>query len=220
MKAVTKHRLAKRVVPLALLAVVSLAAWFGPGLMGAPSSLDAWVILAWLLVMVALLADSYRRERKCKQFLSTFYIDTAGKRVFSPSLGLVSYPNGAALIDTMAVALANADDRTHIEPPSDFKPDYVVETADFSFVKDERLPQGEPVDRADDVTIHRWEGVISQLDAGKDRSFMSPFDLEDVFNPRTAPAAGGGGSRNLADGMRPSQFQPNDPVYAMTDRMA
>lgn len=179
----SKRRIVKRAVMLILLSAVSLAAWLGPALLNQPSFVDIALVLAWLIVMVLLLLDSYRRERKRERFLTTFYIDTAQQRVFNPALGLVTYPNGGVLIDMMAVALVNGKDQGIVQPPADFVPDRVVETTRFAFVRDDRLDASHPVSKADDVTIYRWEGVISDLGRGGSKPFRSPFDLEDVFNP-------------------------------------
>lgn len=220
MSASSKRRLAKRFVPLALLAVISIAAWLVPSALGASSSVDAIVIVAWLAVMVLLLFDSYRRDRKRTQFLNTFYVDAKNHRMFSPSSGLISYPNGAYLIDMMAVSLVNESGAPHAEPPADFVPTCVIETSEFAYVRDPRIDVSAPISRADDVTVTRWEGTICDLSTDKERVFSSPFDLEDVFNPRMGcTASRGHSSRTMGDTLQRVQFQSGDSVYAMTKRL-
>lgn len=220
MSASSKRRLAKRFVPLALLAVISIAAWLVPSALGASSSVDAIVIVAWLAVMALLLFDSYRRDHKRTQFLNTFYVDAKNHRMFSPSSGLISYPNGAYLIDVMAIALVNESGAQHVEPPADFVPTCVVETSEFAYVRDPRINASAPISRADDVTITQWEGVICDLSTDKEKAFASPFDLEDVFNPcMGCTASGGQTSRTMGDAFQSMQFQSSDSVYAMTKRM-
>lgn len=184
MSSSSKRMLLTRFAPLALLSLVSLAAWLVPGLLGAPSSLDSIVVAVWVVAMALLLADSLRRDRKRRRFLRTFYIDRNKHQAFSPSAGLVSYATGDDLLDAMTVALANADGGSRIEPPKDFAPTTVVETSEFSFVND--ASSAKPIRHADEVTVNRWEGRIIDLVSDREREFTSPFDLEDAFQARTS----------------------------------
>ena len=187
----SKRAVLVRAVLLIVLAAVSLAAWLVPGMLGAPSSFDSLVIAIWLIAMVLLLADSRRRDRKRKRYLRTFYIDSEASCVFGPMLGTRSYSNGSELLDLMTVALANEESAALAMPSDDFAPEYVVETEDFACVRDARLQGEEPVTRADDVTVVRWEGAIVDLSTGREKEFVSPFDLEDVFCPGCAEASSG-----------------------------
>lgn len=187
----SKRAVLVRAALLIVLAMVSLAAWLVPGMLGAPSSFDSMVIAIWLIAMVLLLADSRRRDRKRKRYLRTFYIDSERSCVFGPTLGIRSYSNGSELLDLMTVALANEESAVQAAPPDDFAPEYVVETVDFACVRDARLKSEEPVTCADDVTVIRWEGTIVDLSTGREKEFASPFDLEDVFCPGCAEASSG-----------------------------
>ena len=178
-----------RSVLLIVVAVISLAVWFVPSMLGAPSRFDSLFVAAWLVLMVLLLIDSRRRDRKRKRYARTFYIDGEGSRVFGPMLGTVPYDNGCNLLDAIKVALANEGAASaRLEPPDDFVPAYVVETAEFSCVRDARLRADEPVTCADDVTVTRWAGTIVDLSTGREKEFASPFDLEDIFCPGCAAA--------------------------------
>lgn len=184
MSSSSKRMLLTRFAPLALLSLVSLAAWLVPGLLGAPSSLDSIVVAIWAVAMALLLIDSLRRDRKRRRFLRTFYIDRNKHQAFSPGVGLVSYVTGDDLLDAMTVALANVDGGSRIEPPKDFAPTTVVETSEFSFVND--ASSAKPIRHADEVTVNRWEGRIIDLVSDREREFTSPFDLEDAFQARTS----------------------------------
>ena len=184
MSSSSKRMLLTRFAPLALLSLVSLAAWLVPGLLGAPSSLDSIVVAIWAVAMALLLIDSLRRDRKRRRFLRTFYIDRNKHQAFSPGVGLISYVTGDDLLDAMTVALANVDGGSRIEPPKDFAPTTVVETSEFSFVND--ASSAKPIRHADEVTVNRWEGRIIDLVSDREREFTSPFDLEDAFQARTS----------------------------------
>lgn len=184
MSSSSKRMLLTRFAPLALLSLVSLAAWLVPGLLGAPSSLDSIVVAIWAVAMALLLIDSLRRDRKRRRFLRTFYIDRNKHQAFSPGVGLISYVTGDDLLDAMTVALANVDGGSRIEPPKDFAPTTVVETSEFSFVNDDS--SAKPIRHADEVTVNRWEGRIIDLVSDREREFTSPFDLEDAFQARTS----------------------------------
>ncbi len=184
MSSSSKRMLLTRFAPLALLSLVSLAAWLVPGLLGAPSSLDSIVVAIWAVAMALLLIDSLRRDRKRRRFLRTFYIDRNKHQAFSPGVGLISYVTGDDLLDAMTVALANVDGGSRIEPPKDFAPTTVVETSEFSFVND--ASSAKPIRYADEVTVNRWEGRIIDLVSDREREFTSPFDLEDAFQARTS----------------------------------
>lgn len=184
MSSSSKRMLLTRFAPLALLSLVSLAAWLVPGLLGAPSSPDSIVVAIWAVAMALLLIDSLRRDRKRRRFLRTFYIDRNKHQAFSPGVGLISYVTGDDLLDAMTVALANVDGGSRIEPPKDFAPTTVVETSEFSFVND--ASSAKPIRHADEVTVNRWEGRIIDLVSDREREFTSPFDLEDAFQARTS----------------------------------
>lgn len=184
-----------RVVLLIVVAGVSLAAWFVPSMLGAPSRYDSLFVAAWLVLMAILLIDSRRRDRKRRRYARTFYVDEESSRVFGPMLGTVPYANGCELFDAIAVALANEGTAPAcLAPPEDFVPTYVVETAEFSCVRDARLKAAEPAACANDVTVVRWTGCIVDLATGHKKEFASPFDLEDAFCPSYAVSAAADGA--------------------------
>lgn len=174
---------AMRIALLILLAVCSLAVWLLPALLGTSSSFDSVFVVGWLVVMVFLLIDLWRRDRKRKRYMRTFYIDVEGHRAFSPSCGMVFYRCGCDLLDAMTVSLSANQEAVRSDFPDDFEPSLVVETSTFSYVLDERVRDGRPVLKADEVTVIRWEGRIVNLEFDRSRDFDSPLDLEDVFCP-------------------------------------
>lgn len=186
MRAPNRQALSTRIIPFALLALFSLAAWLAPGFLGAPSSFDSIVVIIWLAAMTLLLIDSLRRDRKRKRYLRTFYIDRNKRQVFNPAAGLIPYREGDDLLDIMTVTLVNTEGTSHIDPPGDFLPTMVVETDEFSYVHDATLRANAPIKQANDVTVYRWEGRIIDLASDREREFSSPFDLEDIFYARNS----------------------------------
>lgn len=178
-----KRPAAMNIVLLALLAVCSVSLLLLPALFGASSSFDSVFVAGWLVMMVFLLIDFWRRDRKRKRYMRTFYIDIEGRRAFGPSCGMLSYRCGCDLLDAMTVSLSVDQEEVRSDYPDDFEPSLVVETSTFSCVFDERIRDGRPVLEADEVTVTRWEGRIVSLESNRSKDFDSPLDLEDVFCP-------------------------------------